>query len=251
MGSVVTCLALLAGMLGLASLGLRLGRRARKDGVATEAGAIEGAIFALLGLLLGFAFAGAMSRLDERRNLVVEEANAIGTAYLRVDLLPNEDQPPLRGLFRDYLDARLGIYAAIDSGADPAPAIRNARRLQDEIWRAVAASSRKAPPNPVTALAIPAVNEMIDVTAARAVVLNTHVPTAIIALLIGVALISAFVAGYAMKTSGRRHFFYAAIYSVAVSLTIYTVLDIDNPRAGIIRLQAADQALRELKDSIR
>jgi len=237
-------------MLALAALGLRIGRRVRKDGAWSEAGAIEGAIFALLGLLLGFAFAGAMSRLDERRNLVVEEANAIGTAYLRLDLLPAEDQKPLRGLFRNYLDARLGIYDAIDSGGDPNPAIKTAARLQGEIWNAVIASSRKAPPSPVTALVIPAVNEMIDVTAARAVALNTHVPTAILALLVGVALISAFIAGYAMEKPGRWHFFYAAIYSVAVSLTIYTVLDLDNPRAGIIRLQVADQALRELRESI-
>ncbi len=249
--SVVTCLVLLAGMLALAELGLRLGRRVRASDGAAEAGPIEGAIFALLGLLLGFAFAGAMARLDERRELVVHEANAIGTAYLRIDLLPPEDQPPLRALFRTYLDARLGIYDAIDFGADPAPAIKEAGRLQGDIWDAAVASSLKTPESPVAALVISAINDMIDVTAARAVALHTHMPAAILALLLGVALISAFVAGYAMKKAGRWHFFYAAIYSIAVSLTIYTVLDVDNPRAGIIRLQAADQALRELQESIR
>ncbi len=249
--SIVTCLILFAGMLALAECGVRLGRKVRALGGASEAGAIEGAIFALLGLLLGFAFAGSMGRLDQRRDLVVQEANAIGTAFLRIDLLPDEDQKPLRGLFRNYLDARLGIYEAIDSGADPNPAIKNAERLQGEIWNAAVISSRKGPDSPLTALVPPAINEMIDVTSARAVALNTHMPMAILALLLGVALISAFVAGYSMSKMGRWRFFHAAIYSVAVSLTIYSVLDIDNPRAGVIRLQTADQALRELQESIR
>jgi len=99
---------LLVGMLACLELGYRSGwRAAQGDGAAQEGlGAIEAAVFALLGLLLGFAFAGATARLDARRMLIVKEANAIGTAYLRLDLLPPADQPELRRLFRDYLDVR-------------------------------------------------------------------------------------------------------------------------------------------------
>ncbi|RPI56041.1 MAG: hypothetical protein EHM55_06090 [Acidobacteria bacterium] len=97
------------GMLGCVQLGYRIGHRGgadKKD--ATDAfQAIEAAIFALLGLLLGFAFAGAMTRLDARRQLIIHEASAIGTAYLRLDLAPVSEQPALRHLFRSYLEARV------------------------------------------------------------------------------------------------------------------------------------------------
>jgi hypothetical protein len=96
---------LFLGMLACLEIGYRIGRRAAPTDPNAYEGlsAIEAAIFALLGLLLGFAFAGAVSRLDARRQLIVQEANAIGTAYLRLDLLPPSDQPDLRRLFRDYL----------------------------------------------------------------------------------------------------------------------------------------------------
>ena len=100
-------------MVACLELGYRAGRRRmRVDSAAHEGlGSIEAATFALLGLLLGFAFSGALGRFDARRGLIIEEANAIGTAYLRLDLAPLEDQPGLRHLFREYLDARIGVYA--------------------------------------------------------------------------------------------------------------------------------------------
>src|SRR5262245_44350538 len=90
-------------------IGYRLGRRRIRTDVAAQEGigAIEAATFALRGVLRGFAFSGALERFDTKRSLVVQEANAIGTAYLRLDLAPAPDQPALRQLFREYLDARI------------------------------------------------------------------------------------------------------------------------------------------------
>lgn len=105
-------LGVFVGMLACLELGYRISSRAvpTDGGIHEGLGTIEAAIFALLGLLLGFAFSGATSRLDMRRALIVTEANAIGTAYLRLDLLPSSAQPELRRLFREYLDARLRAY---------------------------------------------------------------------------------------------------------------------------------------------
>jgi hypothetical protein len=89
-------------------------------------------VFALLGLLLGFSFAGAMSRFDARRQLIVHEANAIGTAYLRIDMLPTNEQPEIRSLFRQYLDARLG----------PFERVRNRSAAQQEFARAAEIQQR-------------------------------------------------------------------------------------------------------------
>jgi hypothetical protein len=101
---------LLAGMLILTEAGRRIGlRRMAEDpeGVRAGLGAIEAAILALLGLLLAFTFSGAGSRFDARRQLIVDETNAIGTAYLRIDLLTAAAQPELRENFRRYVEARL------------------------------------------------------------------------------------------------------------------------------------------------
>jgi hypothetical protein len=125
-----------------------VGRRLRANDLRTHhenelgLGEVEGAIFGLFGLLVAFTFSGAMQRFDAHRSLIAEEANAIGTAYLRLDLLPTNVQPVLRGLFRSYLDARLGVYRDLpDVQASSAEQAR-AKSLQSQIWsEAVAASA--------------------------------------------------------------------------------------------------------------
>src|SRR5205814_9474134 len=107
---------LLVGTLAFLEIGRRVGlRQAARDGEETRPGlgAVEGAIFGLLGLLIAFTFSGAMTRFDQRRHLIVEESNAIGTAWLRVDLVAPDLQSALRESFRRYLEARLDVYRKI------------------------------------------------------------------------------------------------------------------------------------------
>jgi hypothetical protein len=112
---------LFVGMLACLEAGYRIScyhSQKRVDLTHEGIGVIEAAVFALLGLLLGFSFAGGTSHLDARRQLIVQEANAIDTAYLRLDELPAADQPEMRHLFRQYLDARLRVYEKLpDMGA--------------------------------------------------------------------------------------------------------------------------------------
>ncbi|MCU1247900.1 MAG: hypothetical protein JWQ49_929 [Edaphobacter sp.] len=109
---------------------IELGRRFRvRHKAPPESTAIEIAIFALFGLLLAFTFSGAVARYDAHRRLVVEETNAIGTAYLRLDLLPPAAQPPLRQLFRDYTDSRLHLYDAVSEEGFPCYRASTARDM--------------------------------------------------------------------------------------------------------------------------
>lgn len=111
--AAVLALGLLVGVLILQEVGRRIGARrlARDpDGAKAGTGVVEGAVFALVGLLIAFTFSGAASRFDQRRDLIVQETNAIGTAYLRLDLLPADARSVLKEEFRRYVDARLDTY---------------------------------------------------------------------------------------------------------------------------------------------
>jgi hypothetical protein len=134
---------LFASLLACLEIGRRIGvRRAAQEGEAARAGAgvVEGAVFALLGLLIAFTFSGAASRFDHRRTLIVEEANAIGTAYLRLDLLPAAAQEELRESFRRYVDARLAVYRAVRIWSRSTPGSRAPRRCNRRSGR------RRSPP---------------------------------------------------------------------------------------------------------
>ncbi len=250
---IAVAVGLFVGMVAALELGYRIGRRQLRvhAGPHKGIGVIEAAIFALLGLLLGFAFSGAMSRLDGRRQLIVQEANAIGTAYLRLDLLPSADQPPMRQLFRRYVEARLAVYDSLPDLAAAERQMQRAAQLQQEIWTRAIAATRPDHTQNTARVVLPALNEMIDITTARTVALRTHLPPSILVLLISVALLSALVAGYAMSERTRRSLLHGLLYAAAVSITLYTILDLDNPRVGLIRLDAAEKTLRQLHDSIR
>jgi ABC-type glycerol-3-phosphate transport system permease component len=251
---VAISILILVGLIACLEAGFRLGRRnaaSNPERAYEGIGAIEAAVFALLGLLLAFSLSGATSRLEKRRALIVQEANAIGTAYLRLDLLPPAEQPAMRQLFREYLDLRIGVYEAIADTAASARKQLDAVALQQEIWtRAISATGQGAE-QPARLLLLPAMNEMIDVTTTRAVALNTHLPSAVAILLVAITLLSGVVAGYAMSRRGARSWLHLLLYAVVVGATLYMVLDLEYPRSGLIRLDAADTALYKLRDSIR
>ena len=123
---------------------------------------------------MAFTFSGAASRFDSKRQLVIQEANAIGTAYLRLDLLPPAAQPPLRGLFRRYLDARLAYYRDILDSDRSEGHEASWLALQGEIWTGAATATREETALSARLLLLPALNEMIDITTTRAAALRMH-----------------------------------------------------------------------------
>lgn len=234
-------------------IGYRVGRRRiERDGATHEGlGSIETATFAMLGLLLGFAFSGALGRFDNKRDLIVQEANAIGTAYLRLDLAPTSDQPELRRLFREYLDARISVYGTPQDDEATSRSIAAADAIQQRVWSAVIESANRDTSQNVARMIVPAINDMIDITTVRTVALYTRLPDAILALLLIAALCSAMTAGYAMSRRGQRSILHVMLYATSIAMTIYVVLDLEHPRRGLIRLDATDRILEQLRDSIR
>ena len=226
---------------------LELGRRLRRTGsTATGSSAIEGAIFGLFGLLLAFTFSGAVSRYDNHRLLLTEEVNDIGTAYLRLDLLPPQMQPELRQLFRDYTNSRLGLFDAVGDEITP-----ETLRLQGTIWqRATTAASSPGASLDAVKLLLPAINDMIDITSTRQNAFNMHPPPVVYWLLFAFSGGSALMAGYSMKPGGRD-WVYSVALALAVTLTVYAILDVEYPRRGLIRLDDHDRMLISLRESMK
>ncbi len=250
----VACIGLLVSMLVLMEAGRRLGRRRSSigpDGGSAGAGAVSAAVFALLGLLLAFTFSGAAARFDARRQLVVEEANDVGTAWLRLDLLPAADQPALRPLFRAYLDSRLEAYRLIPDLAAVEAELQRSAALQGEIWnRAVAGCAAKGDPG-TTTLVLPALNDMFDITTTRTFAARMHPPGVVFALLFALALACALLAGLAMAGSAHPEWLHMLAFATVMALCVYVILDFEYPRLGLIRVDAFDQVLVDVRRGMR
>jgi hypothetical protein len=241
--------------LGCLEAGLRVGRRAlagpdakRPSGLGT----VETVAFGLLGLLLAFTFSGASSRFDARRALVVEEANDIGTAWLRLDVLPAASQPKLRDAFRRYTDSRILMYGQVAAWdfAGARAAYARSVELQNEIWAGAVAACREAP-SQATIVLLPALNAMIDITTTRLAAGEMHPPLIVFAVLGVVSLGCALLAGYEMGASETRSWLHLLGYAVGVAFILYVIADFEYPRVGLIRIESFDRYLVDVRNAMK
>jgi hypothetical protein len=207
-------------------------------------------VFGLLSLLVAFTFSGAVTRFDARRHLVSDEAIRISTAWDRIHILPVSAQPALRDLFRHYLDARLETYRSPDDADDTKAAWDHSVKLQEEIWIEGVAAGQASPTTVASMLFLPAVNQMIDITRTRLMATRMHPPPVIYAMLAVVALVGALLAGYHMAGGKARSWLHTIGFAAVLASTVYVILDIEYPRFGLIRVDAADEVLVELRRSM-
>jgi hypothetical protein len=242
---------LFAAMLLTFELGRRIGTAQLAkdpDGLAKGVGAAEGAVFALLGLLMAGTFSGAASRFEGRRLMIDTEANAIGTAYLRIDVLPDDAQPELRQLFRRYLENRIEVYRDWDDVATTDVKLAEGATVQRAIWTAAVAAGRRPDANAYAPmLLLPALNQMIDITTVRAVARQNHPPQVIYYVLAGLSLVSALLVGHVTAANKVRNWFYLLLFAITMSITFYLILDLEFPREGLIRVDASDQTMVDLR----
>jgi hypothetical protein len=248
------CTALFVGTVVLLETGRRIGAArlaADPDGARAGVGAVEGSVFGLLGLLIAFTFSGAASRFDARRQLIVEETNHIGTAWLRLDLLPANEQPELRELFRRYIDSRLETYRKLpDVKASEAERARSVQ-LQQEIWQQAVRVSRESGSQPLTTMLLPALNNMFDIASTRAMATRMHPPPIVFVMLAALTLAGATLVGYGMAGGKSRNWLHILGFAAVMALTTYVIIDLEYPRLGLIRVDAADEMLMELRETMR
>ncbi len=220
---------------GAAAVGNWLGRRFRKPGAdGADIGTLTAAALGLLALLLAFSFSIALSRFDARRGLVLDEANAIGSTANFARMLPEPEQGTILGLLRDY--AALRITLGDPSDATMQQDIAGSLDLQTKLWREAVALSVAAPQSLPVASFAKELNELNNIHERRLTNLRYHVPRAVILMLIGVAIVAMGFTGYNSGVFGARRRAPDLIMSVTIALLILLVLDLDDPRQGLIQV---------------
>jgi len=225
--------------------GFRVGRYAvRKSDAAAGAqiGSVQGALLGLLGLLLGFSFAAAGARFIERQDLIVSEANALGTAYLRADLLEEPFRAELKGAIRRYVEHRVQLTGRLRSGLSAADAA-DIDRLHAQMWSAAIAGVTNKPATMVGVL--PPLNDVIDLHSTRLYAGMKHLPTIVMGLLIASSMLSIGVIGYGYGTTGHRRASLTVPLAIVIGVALWVTIDLDRPRAGLIQLN--DLPLQSLK----
>jgi hypothetical protein len=211
-------------------------RRGRLDDAERDdLSLILGASLTLLGLIIGFTFSMATNRYDQRKNYEEEEANAIGTEYLRADLLPADAAARTRALLGDYVQQRVLFYTTRDSSR-----LREINaatsRLQNELWTTVRTAST-ALPNPLTALAVAGMNDTLNSEGYAQAAWWNRIPRSAWILMLAIGICCNAMFGYnGRQPAGQRRRLFVLPLIVAVAFLL--ISDVDSPRGGLIRVSA-------------
>lgn len=193
---------------------------------------VQAATLTLLALMIGFTFSMAVSRYDQRKNYEEEEANAIGTEYLRAGLLPDADAQRVQALLRRYLDLRVRYYVARDEQVAQINAATN--QLENDLWAAVRNVAIEKQ-TPVIALVVSGMNDVLNTQGYTQAAWWNRIPVAAWSLMVGIGLFCNVLIGYGTRGQIRRNAV-LLILPIVIALSFGLIADIDSPRGGLIRL---------------
>ena len=227
--------------------GLRIGfwsRKRKPCEVDPAIGTLVGAMLGLLAFILAFTFGMAASEFDARRMAVLKESNAIGTAYLRADFMPEPERAHIRDLFREYVKARLEAPKPEKMEAT----IERSEKLLGALWARVSTLADKNAGSVLTGLFVSALNEVIDVHSERVLLGSKRIPGIIWLALYFVTFLSMFAVGYQCGMGGRRSLLTTLVLALTFSAVILLIKDLDSPRQGLIR--TPQQSMIDLQKQI-
>lgn len=250
--SLVIVALLFACILLVMEAGFRIGRRSQQvmgDSFKGQVNAIQGAVLGVLALMLGFTFSLALQRYDSRSAAAVDEANAIGTAYLRSQLLPANIRGEAGTLLREYLDLRVRAGGIdLSHNGDREPLLERAATTTEQLWQ-LALKAAEQDGRPVTSgLFIQSLNDMIDAYGKRDAALNRHVPEVVFFLLFLTFLMAGVIHGYANGIEHNRASFPTVMMVALIVLLVFLIIDLDRPRRGFI--QVNQQSMEDLQLSM-
>jgi hypothetical protein len=238
-------------LIGCAEVGFRLGLRLYSAGDAArkhQIAGIQAALFGLLGLLLGFTFAMAVARYEARRDLVVKEANAIGTTFLRASLLPEAHRAPVEDLLRRYVEVRVTWQPLAADPVKLAEGLRLSADIQRQLWQHAVVAAHEAP-TPIVETFVTALNETIDTEAERLAAGYNRIPGTVWLLLLIVASLGCVTSTYDAGAEGSRSAFSSIVFPLLVAVVIMLISDLADPRRGLIR--TTQQPLVDLQQAIQ
>jgi hypothetical protein len=244
--------AFFASSLFLLNYGRRLGLRYAKREAGNMAGltTVEGAVFALIGLLLAFTISGALQRFDDRRQLVIQEANAASTAHDRLDLFGGTVGRDLQNKLKDYVQARIDLYRMPHDYSlltrtefFSRDQQHNILELKNRLWNAVVDACPQGNFRPACAQALPALATVFEVARLRLGAAEKHPPQVVYVMLFGLGLGGSLLAGFGMAAARSRSWIHMLIFASTLTVTLYTLTDMEYPRLGLIRIDNFDHFL--------
>ncbi len=244
---------LFIGLVVCVRIGWTVGRlHSKRVGGDAQAGlgAIEGSVFGLMGLLIAFTFTGAANRFHDRRELITEHVNAIGTAWLRLDLLPDSDRDKTRESFRRYVDTVIETSGNVAREQTALAGLRRLESIQQEVWDQLIDAAKRERSLPIAQTVLPPANEMFDLSNSRLLSSRQHPPFPVFAMLGLLVLLSGLLAGFGMAKSDRQSPLHVFGFAAVMALSVYLILDIEYPRLGFVRIDTFDQAVIDLRASM-
>jgi hypothetical protein len=219
---------------GAGELGNLLGRHFRRTHAeGGDIGTLTGAALGLLALLLAFSFSISLSRYDARRDMVLQEANAIGSTANFALMLPSASQGPILSLLRDYTTVRIGLGVPFDP-AKMQHDIARSLALQSQLWQQAVAITQASPQSLPAYRFVASLNEMNNIHERRLTVLRNHVPPEVMIILVVVSMVAMGFTGYHAGVVGARRRIINLIMSITVAVLIMLVVDLDRPSRGLI-----------------
>lgn len=235
MTEFLVAIGLIGGLVAAHEIGFWLGSltRSTDDPLDRQVALIRTSTAALVAFLIGFAFSGAATRFINRQDLVVKEANALGTAYLRADAIAEPQRGELKAALKEYASDRV-VLLSRDGRNQIEPLLAKVSGLHERMWRsAIDATHGNAP---LMAVVLPPINEVIDLHSVHLAMARRHLPTPIMALLLGTAAIGLAIVGFGNGRVGRRFSAIDSVYGLVLAVALWMTIDLDYPGIGLIRV---------------
>jgi hypothetical protein len=235
MTELLVATGLIAGVIAAHDIGFWLGSltRSKDEPFDRQVGLVRTSTAALVAFLIGFAFSGAASRFIDRQDMIVKEANALGTAYLRADTIAEPQRSELKAAIKEYTADRATLLSREGRGQIEA-LLTKVSGLHERMWKsAIEATQSNAP---LMAVVLPPINEIIDLHSTHLAMARRHLPIPIMAMLLGTVAISVGMIGFGNGRVGRRFSVLDAVYGVALAAALWMTIDLDYPDIGLIRV---------------
>jgi hypothetical protein len=238
MTELLVAAGVIAGVVGAHEIGFRLGLldRSVDEPFDRQVGLVRTSTAALVAFLIGFAFSGAASRFIDRLDIVVREANALGTAYLRSDTIAEPQRGELKAALREYTADRATMLSR-EGRNQIEPLLAKVSGLHERMWRSATEATRGNAP--LMAVVLPPINEVIDLHSVHLAMARRHLPVPIMAVLLGAVAISVSLIGFGNGRVGRRFSLLDSVYGAVLALALWMTIDMDYLGIGFIRVSNA------------